>query len=73
VGAGAGLISKPAAFISTISDERGQELLYTGMKVPEVFREAIGLGSVVSLIWFKCTFSFFLRFGSIIYLSPPAI
>jgi len=26
-----GLIRKPAAFISTISDERGQELLYAGM------------------------------------------
>ncbi|KAH8112088.1 hypothetical protein DFH11DRAFT_1745238 [Phellopilus nigrolimitatus] len=38
-----GLIRKPAAFISTISDERGQELLY----------EDIGLGGVVSSLWFK--------------------
>ncbi|KAH8102341.1 hypothetical protein DFH11DRAFT_1552652 [Phellopilus nigrolimitatus] len=38
-----GLIRKPAAFISTISDERSHELLY----------EDIGLGGVVSSLWFK--------------------
>jgi ATP citrate (pro-S)-lyase len=48
-----GLIRKPAAFISTISDERGQELLYAGMRISDVFREDIGLGGVVSLLWFK--------------------
>jgi ATP citrate (pro-S)-lyase len=48
-----GLIRKPAAFISTISDERGQELLYAGMRISEVFKEDIGLGGVVSLLWFK--------------------
>lgn len=48
-----GLIRKPAAFISTISDERGQELLYAGMRISDVFREDVGLGGVVSLLWFK--------------------
>ncbi|KAI0264643.1 ATP-citrate synthase [Gloeopeniophorella convolvens] len=48
-----GLIRKPAAFISTISDERGQELLYAGMRISNVFKEDIGLGGVVSLLWFK--------------------
>ena len=48
-----GLIRKPAAFISTISDERGQELLYAGMRITDVFKEDIGLGGVVSLLWFK--------------------
>ncbi|KAG1721921.1 ATP citrate lyase, partial [Suillus lakei] len=48
-----GLIRKPAAFISTISDERGQELLYAGMRISDVFREDIGFGGVVSLLWFK--------------------
>lgn len=48
-----GLIRKPAAFISTISDERGQELLYAGMRISEVFKEEIGIGGVVSLLWFK--------------------
>lgn len=48
-----GLIRKPAAFISTISDERGQELLYAGMPISSVFKDEIGLGGVVSLLWFK--------------------
>ncbi|KIK70081.1 hypothetical protein GYMLUDRAFT_91056 [Collybiopsis luxurians FD-317 M1] len=48
-----GLIRKPAAFISTISDERGQELMYAGMRISDVFKENIGLGGVVSLLWFK--------------------
>jgi len=48
-----GIIRKPAAFISTISDERGQELLYAGMTISEVFKENIGIGGVVSLLWFK--------------------
>ncbi|KAG8984448.1 citrate synthase, partial [Tulasnella sp. 427] len=48
-----GIIRKPAAFISTISDERGQELMYAGMPISEVFKEQIGIGGVVSLLWFK--------------------
>ncbi|KAG8931643.1 citrate synthase [Tulasnella sp. 418] len=48
-----GMIRKPAAFISTISDERGQELLYAGMPISQVFKEDIGIGGVVSLLWFK--------------------
>ncbi|CAE6405971.1 unnamed protein product [Rhizoctonia solani] len=48
-----GLIRKPAAFISTISDERGQELIYAGMRISDVFKEDIGLGGVVALLWFK--------------------
>ncbi|KIL53875.1 hypothetical protein M378DRAFT_28848 [Amanita muscaria Koide BX008] len=44
------LIRKPAAFISTISDERGQELFYTDMSISDVFKEDIGAGSVVTLI-----------------------
>lgn len=48
-----GLIRKPAAFISTISDERGQELLYAGMRISDVFKDDIGVGGVVALLWFK--------------------
>ncbi|GAA6034023.1 hypothetical protein NBRC10512_007568 [Rhodotorula toruloides] len=48
-----GMVRKPAAFISTISDERGQELLYAGMPISKVFEEDIGIGGVVSLLWFK--------------------
>src|SRR2546430_3779586 len=48
-----GLIRKPAAFISTISDDRGQELLYAGMPISDVFKEDIGIGGVMALLWFR--------------------
>lgn len=48
-----GLIRKPAAFISTISDDRGQELVYAGIPISEVFKEDIGVGGVMSLLWFR--------------------
>jgi ATP citrate (pro-S)-lyase len=48
-----GLVRKPASFVSTISDDRGQELLYAGMPISEVFKEEIGIGGVLSLLWFK--------------------
>lgn len=69
-----GLIRKPAAFISTISDERGQELLYAGMRISDVFKEDIGLGGVVSLLWFKRRESFcelFFLFERFTNPSPP--
>ncbi|KAJ2077313.1 ATP citrate lyase subunit 1 [Coemansia sp. RSA 988] len=48
-----GLVRKPAAFVSTICDDRGQELLYAGMRISDVFRDDIGIGGVLSLLWFK--------------------
>lgn len=48
-----GLIRKPASFVSSISDERGDELLYAGMPITKVFEEDIGIGGVISLLWFR--------------------
>lgn len=48
-----GMVRKPAAFISTISDERGAELMYSGVKISDVFGSNMGIGGVVSLLWFK--------------------
>ena len=48
-----GLVRKPANFISSISDDRGEELEYSGMPISEVFQEDIGVGGVVSLLWFR--------------------
>ncbi|KAE8233805.1 hypothetical protein CF326_g1163 [Tilletia indica] len=48
-----GMVRKPAAFISTISDERGSELMYSGVKISEVFESNLGIGGVISLLWFK--------------------
>ena len=41
-----GLVRKPASFVSTIVDDRGQELLYAGIPITKVFEENLGLGGV---------------------------
>jgi ATP citrate (pro-S)-lyase len=48
-----GLIRKPANFISSISDDRGDELTYAGMPISEAIKEDIGIGGVLSLLWFR--------------------
>ncbi len=51
-----GLIRKPANFICTISDDRGEELLYGKMPISEAFKKDIGIGGVLSILWFKRQF-----------------
>jgi ATP citrate (pro-S)-lyase len=51
-----GLIRKPSNFICTISDDRGEELLYGKMPISEVFKQDIGIGGVLSILWFKQKF-----------------
>ena len=48
-----GLIRKPANFISSISDDRGDELTYAGMSISDTIKDDIGVGGVVSLLWFR--------------------
>lgn len=48
-----GLIRKPANFISTISDDRGEELMYAGVPISTCIREDIGVGGVLGLLWFR--------------------
>ncbi|XP_026472785.1 ATP-citrate synthase-like [Ctenocephalides felis] len=48
-----GLIRKPASFMTSICDERGQELLYAGMSISDILNKNVGLGGVVSLLWFQ--------------------
>ncbi len=48
-----GLVRKPANFISTISDDRGEELSYAGMPISDVINENVGLGGVLSCLWFR--------------------
>jgi ATP citrate (pro-S)-lyase len=48
-----GLIRKPAEFISSISDDRGEELKYSGMPISAAIKEDIGVGGVLSLLWFR--------------------
>ncbi|XP_071515606.1 ATP-citrate synthase isoform X2 [Panulirus ornatus] len=48
-----GLIRKPASFMTSISDERGQELLYAGMPISAVMEQGLGIGGTLSLLWFQ--------------------
>ncbi|XP_044741718.1 ATP-citrate synthase [Chrysoperla carnea] len=48
-----GLIRKPASFMTSICDERGQELIYAGMPISDVLQKNVGIGGVVSLLWFQ--------------------
>lgn len=48
-----GLIRKPANFVSSVSDDRGEELCYAGMPITDVFKDDIGIGGVISLLWFQ--------------------
>jgi len=48
-----GLVRKPANFISSIADDRGEELKYCGETISEFFSHDIGVGGVLSLLWFR--------------------
>jgi len=48
-----GMVRKPANFISSIADDRGEELKYCGVTITEVFEKEIGIGGVLSLLWFR--------------------
>jgi succinyl-CoA synthetase alpha subunit len=47
------VVRKPTNFICTISDDRGDELIYRNMTISEVFKQDVGIGGVISLLWFK--------------------
>ncbi len=48
-----GVIRKPASFICTISNDKGEELTYSDMPISKVIGDEIGIGGVIGLLWFK--------------------
>jgi ATP citrate (pro-S)-lyase len=48
-----GMVRKPANFISSISDDRGEELKYCGVQISDIFMKEMGIGGVLSLLWFR--------------------
>ncbi|KAL0277266.1 UNVERIFIED_CONTAM: hypothetical protein PYX00_004614 [Menopon gallinae] len=48
-----GLIRRPPSFMTSICDERGQELLYAGIPISDVLKQNMGIGGVISLLWFQ--------------------
>ncbi|KAM9982469.1 hypothetical protein ACTFIZ_007001 [Dictyostelium cf. discoideum] len=49
----AGKVRKPTSIISTICDDRGDELSYAGVPISEVCKEQYNMGDVIGLLWFK--------------------
>ena len=47
------VVRKPTNFITTISDDRGEELTYNKMPITRVIEEEVGIGGVIGLLWFK--------------------
>lgn len=48
-----GLIRKPASFMTSICDERGEELNYAGVPITKVLEQEMGIGGVLGLLWFQ--------------------
>jgi succinyl-CoA synthetase alpha subunit len=48
-----GAIRKPAEFICTISNDKGEELTYNNVPISEVVGGSYGIGGVIGLLWFK--------------------
>ena len=48
-----GLVRKPTNLICTISDDRGEEVLYGGKPLSKVIEDGMGIGGVIGLLWFK--------------------
>ncbi len=48
-----GLVRRPTNFVSSISDERGAEVVYNGIPISKIVEEGMGIGDVIGLLWFK--------------------
>jgi len=49
----AGMVRKPANFVCSISDDRGEECTYAGMPISKVVQDGMGVGGAISLLWFR--------------------
>merc|ERR1712232_1285539 len=49
----AGMARKPANFVCTISDDRGEECTYAGCPISKVVHTGQGFAGAVSLLWFR--------------------
>jgi len=48
-----GMVRKSKRFLSSIADERGEELVYGGVPVSEVLSSEMGIGGTIGLLWFR--------------------
>ncbi|EPS68697.1 hypothetical protein M569_06072, partial [Genlisea aurea] len=48
-----GKVRAPTHIITTISDDRGEEPTYAGVPMSSIVEQGLGVGDVISLLWFK--------------------
>ncbi|NYZ73930.1 ATP citrate synthase [Candidatus Micrarchaeota archaeon] len=48
-----GSVRRSANFMCTISDDRGEDVLYGGVPLTEIIEKDYSVGDVISLLWFK--------------------
>ncbi|MFH1978616.1 MAG: citrate/2-methylcitrate synthase [Candidatus Aenigmatarchaeota archaeon] len=48
-----GKIRKPTTFISTTTDERGEELEYSGIPISQIVKDDYNIGDLLGIMWFK--------------------
>jgi ATP-citrate lyase alpha-subunit len=48
----AGKIRKPTSFITTVADDRGEEVNYGGYPISEIIHDGATIGDVIALLWF---------------------
>jgi ATP citrate (pro-S)-lyase len=49
----AGMVRKPANFVCSISDDLGEECLYSRAPISSVVQQGLGVGGSLSLLWFR--------------------
>ncbi|MGA1821363.1 MAG: citrate/2-methylcitrate synthase [Thermoplasmatota archaeon] len=47
-----GLVRRPTTFITTVADDRGEEVVYGGYPISEIVNSGAGIADVISLLWF---------------------
>ncbi len=47
-----GMIRKPTSFITTVADDRGEEVNYGGYPISEIVHDGGTVGDVIGLLWF---------------------
>jgi succinyl-CoA synthetase alpha subunit len=57
----AGKVRKATSFITTISNDKKEELEYNNIKITKVIKDDMGIGGVIGLLWFKKNLPSFAR------------
>ncbi|MDP2718121.1 MAG: citrate/2-methylcitrate synthase, partial [Candidatus Micrarchaeota archaeon] len=46
-------VRRPASIISSISDDRGEDVTYNGVPLTTLLNEGAGIGDIIAALWFK--------------------